>query len=553
MFARKDLVMLLAVVLIGGSVVGKGQAEEFRSPSLELDMLVFDDQAHYAETRDALIALQEAADAASSGEDDRRASVFQDFAHSLGFESLLVLIDRVEDLDEDEDYFRSGVLLDPTEPSNHHIPDSYTRGLVNPQGEIMIGETIYRYYPHGYFKIENRDLDTLSRLRRGETEISTPNISFVEYEASPVGQCCLYNAQKTKYEEYAGGYRRIKATQWVTHDSLGGYIGVETENQRKRNNGRWVREPASRLEHRGGFWLGYESCDPFTYFGVYGLNYDAKRISSVWLFFGQQTPIVNTFSVNHSASDFGGEGNLDLNLCSCAGAEASFTLPSSVTSSSSVILDGSDSSNESRYYIEVHQKGTPFYQSRWFGGQVGSVNLSDYFLLSDPGGNGTTFVVKLAVQNNCTVWDEETREITVVGQDAEVTYRVHMKELGWGLWSWNGETAGTAGQDRRVEAAEIKLANEPLGMGICYEAHVRGLSWLGEVCNGETAGTTGESRRMEAIRIRLTNAPSGCSVKYRVLMKDGELSPFVTDGETAGTTGESRRIEALEVLLEGCP
>ncbi len=554
MFTRTNLGMLLAVLLSAGSVFGQRSAEEFRAPTLDLDMLVFDDQAHYAETRAVLMAQQEAADEESSGEDDRRASVFQDFANSLGFESLLVLIDKVEDSEETKDYYRSGVILDPTEPSNHYIPDSATRGLLNPQGEIKIGETIYRYVPHGYYAIENSDLDTLNRLRRGETEFTTPNLSFVGYESALTGSCCLKAAQKTKYQEFAEGQRRIKATQYVRNDSTGTTVGTETENQRKKNNGNWVRNKADRIEHSGGTWLGYESCDPDEYWSVYHLNFDDKLIQSGKWFPGENRPVVETFRVTHSVNDLETSGALDLNLCDCVSAQAAFTVPSSVTSSSSITLDGSSSSGETRYYIEVHQQGTSFYQSRWFGGQVGTVDLSDYFLLSDPGGNGTTFIVKLAVQNDCTIWDEQTREITVFGENTEVTYRAHMKNLGWGLWSWNGETAGTSGQERRIEAAEIKLANEPLGMGICYAAHVKGTGWPDEeVCNGETAGTTGQSRRMEAIRIRLTQAPAGCSIKYRVLVRDDGWSEFVYDGETAGTTGQGKRIEALQVLLEDCP
>ena len=102
-----------------------------------------------------------------------------------------------------------------------------------------------------------------------------------------------------------------------------------------------------------------------------------------------------------------------------------------------------------------------------------------------------------------------------------------------------------------MEAVQIKLQNMP-GLKICYKAHVARKGWLGEVCDGATAGTTGENRRMEAIQIRLRNAPAGCSVNYQAHVADKSWLPAVKDGATAGTTGQNRRMEALRVWLTGC-
>ena len=38
---------------------------------------------------------------------------------------------------------------------------------------------------------------------------------------------------------------------------------------------------------------------------------------------------------------------------------------------------------------------------------------------------------------------------------------------------------------------------------IAYSAHVKSYGWLNYVRDGQTAGTTGESRRLEAVKIRL--------------------------------------------------
>ena len=85
-----------------------------------------------------------------------------------------------------------------------------------------------------------------------------------------------------------------------------------------------------------------------------------------------------------------------------------------------------------------------------------------------------------------------------------ITYRVHMKDIGWGEWVSDGVTAGTEGQSRRIEAAEIKLTGDKKdNYDIYYRAHMKDIGWGDWVNNGATAGTTGQSRRVEAIEIRI--------------------------------------------------
>ncbi|MBR0384776.1 MAG: S8 family serine peptidase [Eubacteriaceae bacterium] len=85
-----------------------------------------------------------------------------------------------------------------------------------------------------------------------------------------------------------------------------------------------------------------------------------------------------------------------------------------------------------------------------------------------------------------------------------VTYRVHMKDIGWGSWTDDGLQAGTVGKCTRLEAAEIKLTGEKAGnYDIYYRVHMAYKGWGDWVKNGEMAGTTGECRRIEAIEIKI--------------------------------------------------
>lgn len=48
-----------------------------------------------------------------------------------------------------------------------------------------------------------------------------------------------------------------------------------------------------------------------------------------------------------------------------------------------------------------------------------------------------------------------------------VLYRVHMADIGWGLWEPNGAQAGTTGESRDIQAIEIKIIppSPPKGRG----------------------------------------------------------------------------------------
>lgn len=134
-----------------------------------------------------------------------------------------------------------------------------------------------------------------------------------------------------------------------------------------------------------------------------------------------------------------------------------------------------------------------------------------------------------------------------------IQYQAHVAGDGWMVRVQDGATAGTTTEDRRMEAARMRIVNDltGMGMGVCYQAHVRGHGWLPSVCDWSTGGTTGQSRRMEAIRVWLTNAPSSCEIEYQAYVDGNGWLPWVSNGQTAGTTGQSRQMEAMRARLVG--
>lgn len=140
-------------------------------------------------------------------------------------------------------------------------------------------------------------------------------------------------------------------------------------------------------------------------------------------------------------------------------------------------------------------------------------------------------------------------DIQIYARPFGLSYRVHVKNNGWLAYVNEGQSAGTTGQSRRLEAVQIKLADCTIsGARVKYRVHVKEKGWLPYTYDDGAAGTTGESRRAEAIQIELEGLP-GYSVLYRVHMHEKGWGPWARDGQTAGTTGESRRIEALQVII----
>lgn len=140
--------------------------------------------------------------------------------------------------------------------------------------------------------------------------------------------------------------------------------------------------------------------------------------------------------------------------------------------------------------------------------------------------------------------------ISRADESAGIQYRAHVAYNGWLPWQNDGETAGTVGESRRMEAIKIKLTGSMSG-SVIYQAYVRGEGWQSEVKDGETAGTEGLLKQMEAIKIRLEGTVAeNYNVLYRVHLKNKGWQDWVSNGAMAGSDTEALRIEAIEIKLE---
>lgn len=119
-------------------------------------------------------------------------------------------------------------------------------------------------------------------------------------------------------------------------------------------------------------------------------------------------------------------------------------------------------------------------------------------------------------------------------------YRSHIEGYGWQDWKVNGETSGTTGESRRLEAIQIDAPFD-----IEASAHIEGIGWIdyGKINKDTIIGTVGESRRLECLKLK-------GKFKYRIHIEGTGWTCWTeADGIcTLGSVGQSLRIEAIEMV-----
>ena len=155
---------------------------------------------------------------------------------------------------------------------------------------------------------------------------------------------------------------------------------------------------------------------------------------------------------------------------------------------------------------------------------------------------------------------------------SKVKYRVYLQGTGWQDWKENGATAGTTGQERRIEAIEMHLEG-PIAQeyDVYYSVHMAKIGWSAYVKGNsdlnaidDIVGTKDLSKRIEAVKIQMVKkgdpAPSTSGTKYiegyqaadltyaGTIQGQGMSAPVV-QGNTLGTTGQKKRLENIVINL----
>lgn len=130
-----------------------------------------------------------------------------------------------------------------------------------------------------------------------------------------------------------------------------------------------------------------------------------------------------------------------------------------------------------------------------------------------------------------------------------IKYNTHVGDIGWQGGFADGATAGTTGQNKRIESINIKI-NGIEGLGVSYVTHVSNLGWQDWVSDGVNAGTIGKCLPMEAIRISLTGNKAGnYDIYYRTHVSNIGWLGWAKNGEPAGSSGYAYGMEAIEIKI----
>ena len=129
-----------------------------------------------------------------------------------------------------------------------------------------------------------------------------------------------------------------------------------------------------------------------------------------------------------------------------------------------------------------------------------------------------------------------------------LTYRSLIKKK-WEKKTKNqGQTSGTTGKSKKLEAIKIWIKSDTEG-GIEYRTRARKKAWGAYKTGGQVSG--GKGQRLERIEIKLTGElAEKYDIYYRVHLnfKNGWLD-WAKNGETAGNADYAYYIEAIQIVL----
>ncbi|MCI8346636.1 MAG: hypothetical protein HFJ12_01635 [Bacilli bacterium] len=121
----------------------------------------------------------------------------------------------------------------------------------------------------------------------------------------------------------------------------------------------------------------------------------------------------------------------------------------------------------------------------------------------------------------------------------KIGYKSHVQNLGWQDWKFDGETSGTTGQSKRLEAIQIDFDKD-----VYAKAHIQDIGWkdYGKISKNTIIGTTGKGLRLEDLCLK-------GDFEYRVhVAQVGWTGWTKADGvATLGTVGQGLSIEAIQI------
>ena len=129
-------------------------------------------------------------------------------------------------------------------------------------------------------------------------------------------------------------------------------------------------------------------------------------------------------------------------------------------------------------------------------------------------------------------------------------YQAHAQDVGWCDPVRDGQTAGTVGYGKRLEA--LRFTAIPAGWAITAKAHVQNHGWVdyGTVTPDTIIGSVGKSQAIEML-ILDAKAPSGDErhLYSRVRQANQGWKSVTPQGYASGTDGMGLQLEAIKIWM----
>lgn len=146
-----------------------------------------------------------------------------------------------------------------------------------------------------------------------------------------------------------------------------------------------------------------------------------------------------------------------------------------------------------------------------------------------------------------------TEESYINVNNSWVEYSAHVQDKGTQGFVRDGATAGTTGENLRLEALRVRKGNRLNGFSgdIQYRSDIQNMGWESNWHNSnELSGTTGRALRLEAVEIRLTgDLANNFDIYYRAHVQNIGWMNWASNGNPAGTEGKQLQVEALQIVV----
>lgn len=137
--------------------------------------------------------------------------------------------------------------------------------------------------------------------------------------------------------------------------------------------------------------------------------------------------------------------------------------------------------------------------------------------------------------------------------DMLLYYRAHCQGVGWLDPVRDGQTAGTVGFSKRLEAIMIdlrKIREKYPDAKLSAKVHIQGIGWVfyDNVEHDTVLGTVGQGKRLEAIELELTGVP-GKNIYVQTHLAKYGWTGYIAGGYTSGTVGIGTAVQAMRLKV----